>query len=83
MRKRILPLLLTLCMVLSLLPTAALAEESPAPEVPVVTGDVTSTGQPLLRWREVEGATAYEVWRAVGDAELTYYHIYAFNTSKI
>ena len=85
MMKKLTALLLALVMALSLMTVASasmhikpdelLPQPMPSLTAPVVTATTKdSTGKPYLQWDAVEGATAYEVWRAVEDGEFVSYY---------
>ena len=69
MKKRILSLILALCLLTSLLPAAVFAAESL--EAPVVEVKQKSNGEYYLEWNRVDGAVSYEVYRSTDGSEYT------------
>ena len=74
MKKRILSLVLALCLLASLLPVAVFATEGEAQEglaAPVVELKQDDDGSYYLSWERVPGAVSYEVYRSTNGTKYT------------
>ena len=74
MKKRILALVLVLCLLTSLLPVAVFATEGETQEglaAPVVEVKQKSNGDYYLEWNRVDGAVSYEVYRSTDGSKYT------------
>lgn len=74
MKKRILALVLALCLLTSLLPVAVFATEGETQEglaAPVVEVKQKSNGDYYLEWNRVDGAVSYEVYRSTDGSKYT------------